>query len=106
VERVVLNALAKRAALPPDICAFGDSFPIDFGEIDPPWHTCAHEDIAASTAASTVDGAPTIAGGDTSLRDVPTVHLSPITSLLMVSAAESDALSATARSSAWVLAVE
>jgi hypothetical protein len=36
VERVVLNALAKRAALPPDICAFGDSFPIDFGEVDPP----------------------------------------------------------------------
>ena len=28
VERVVLNALAKDAALPPDICASGDSFPI------------------------------------------------------------------------------
>ena len=59
------------------------------------------EDIAAGTAVSKLDGAPTIAGGDTSLRDVPTVHLSPITnhfslisSLLTVSAAESGALSA------------
>ena len=36
MERVVLNALAKDAALPPDICAFGDSFTIAFGEVDPP----------------------------------------------------------------------
>ena len=42
---------------------------------------------------------PTMAGGDTSLRDVPTVHLSPITNDSgirdwdWVSAAESDALS-------------
>ena len=31
VERVVLNALAKSAALPPNICAFGDCFAIVFG---------------------------------------------------------------------------
>jgi hypothetical protein len=30
VERVVLNALPKAAALPPDICAFGDCFAIVF----------------------------------------------------------------------------
>jgi hypothetical protein len=36
VERVVLNALPNNAALPPDICAFGDSFAIAFGEVDPP----------------------------------------------------------------------
>jgi len=37
VERVVLNALAKKkAALPPDICAFGDYIRIVFREVDPP----------------------------------------------------------------------
>jgi hypothetical protein len=36
VERVVLNALAKvTAALPPDICAFGD--PI-YHRSEPEWH--------------------------------------------------------------------
>jgi len=37
VERVVLNGLQKTAALPPDICAFGDHIPIVFREADPPW---------------------------------------------------------------------
>ncbi|PYL10148.1 MAG: hypothetical protein DME33_01715 [Verrucomicrobia bacterium] len=37
VERVVLNALQKTAALPPDICAFGGPTPIVFREADPPW---------------------------------------------------------------------
>jgi hypothetical protein len=37
VERIVLNALANHAALPPNICAFGDSFAIVFGEADPPF---------------------------------------------------------------------
>jgi hypothetical protein len=37
VERVVPNALRKTAALPPDICAFGDHTPIVFREADPPW---------------------------------------------------------------------
>jgi hypothetical protein len=36
VERVVLNALEKNAALPPDIRAFGDHSFIVFGEADPP----------------------------------------------------------------------
>jgi hypothetical protein len=36
VERVVLNALANNAALPPDIGAFGDPFAIVFREADPP----------------------------------------------------------------------
>jgi hypothetical protein len=36
VERVVFNALANHAALPPNVCAFGDSFVIVFGEADPP----------------------------------------------------------------------
>jgi len=36
VERVFLNALAQDAALPPDICAFGDLFAIAFREVDPP----------------------------------------------------------------------
>ena len=50
---------------------------------------------------------PAITGSDTSLRDVPTVHLSPITnhfslftSLLTVSAAQLDVLSGSAWSSA------
>jgi hypothetical protein len=55
---------------------------------------CAHEDIAAGTAASTLDGAPTIAGGDTSLRDILpfTYHRSPNHSGIRdwVSAVESD----------------
>jgi hypothetical protein len=33
VERVVLNALQKTAALRPDICAFGDQTPIVFGAV-------------------------------------------------------------------------
>jgi len=48
VERVVLNALQKTAALPPNICAFGDHTPIVFRAVtdaqqrpgfpaDPPW---------------------------------------------------------------------
>jgi hypothetical protein len=37
VERVVLNALQKTAALPPNICAFGESTRIVFREADPPW---------------------------------------------------------------------
>jgi hypothetical protein len=37
VERVVRNALGEdTAALPPIICAFGGSFGIAFGEVDPP----------------------------------------------------------------------
>jgi hypothetical protein len=36
VERVVLNALEKSVAPPPDICAFGDHSFIVFGEADPP----------------------------------------------------------------------
>jgi hypothetical protein len=40
VERVVLNALQKIAALPPDIRAFGDQIPIVFREADPPWAAC------------------------------------------------------------------
>ena len=32
-----LNALQKTAALPPDICAFGDRTPIVFRAADPPW---------------------------------------------------------------------
>jgi hypothetical protein len=35
VDRVVLNAMAMSAALPPDICAFGESSAIVFGEADP-----------------------------------------------------------------------
>jgi hypothetical protein len=38
VERVVLNALQKTAALPPDIYAFGDQTAIVFREADPPWN--------------------------------------------------------------------
>jgi len=47
VERVVLNALAKHAASPPEICACGDRFAIGpsrtgiFGEANSPamlWH--------------------------------------------------------------------
>jgi hypothetical protein len=47
VERVVLNALAKDAALSPDIYAFADSFTIAFGEVDPhlaqvrTWRNCS-----------------------------------------------------------------
>ena len=37
VERVVLNALQKTAALPPDVCAFGNHTSIVFREADPPW---------------------------------------------------------------------
>src|SRR5262249_54611084 len=37
VERVVLNALQKTAALPPDTCVCGDQTPIVFREADPPW---------------------------------------------------------------------
>jgi hypothetical protein len=70
VERVVLNALAKRAALPPDIAPPATHFPSTSEKSIHLWHTCAHEDIAAGTAASTLDGGPTIAGGDTPLRDV------------------------------------
>jgi len=36
VERVVLNALANTAALPPNICACGEHAPIVFREADPP----------------------------------------------------------------------
>jgi hypothetical protein len=36
VERVVLKALTNDAALPPDICACGDSSAIVFGEADSP----------------------------------------------------------------------
>jgi hypothetical protein len=46
VERVVLNALAICCGLPPDICAFGDSFAIVFGEADPP---LPHANILART---------------------------------------------------------
>src|SRR5436190_17410777 len=41
VDRVVLNAMAINAALPPDICAFGESSPIVFREADPPLHAIA-----------------------------------------------------------------
>src|SRR5438477_112846 len=41
VDRVVLNAIAINAALPPDICAFGESSAIVFGEADPPLHAIA-----------------------------------------------------------------
>src|SRR5581483_387131 len=47
VDRVVLNAMATNAALPPDICAFGGSSAIDpsrtgiSGEADPPLHAIA-----------------------------------------------------------------
>jgi hypothetical protein len=35
--RVVLKRVGKvAAALPPNICAFGDFFPIVFGQADPP----------------------------------------------------------------------
>ncbi len=48
VERVVLNGLQKTAALPPDVCAFGNHTSIVFGAVtdaqqrpgfpaDPPW---------------------------------------------------------------------
>jgi hypothetical protein len=37
VQRVVLNALQKTAALPPYNCAFDDCTPIVFIEADPPW---------------------------------------------------------------------
>ena len=37
MERVVLNGLQKTAALPPDVCAFGDHTSIVFREADPPW---------------------------------------------------------------------
>jgi len=41
VERVVLNALPNGiAAMPPDICAFGDCCPIVFEEVDPPLAIC------------------------------------------------------------------
>jgi hypothetical protein len=36
VERVVLNALATHAVLPPDIRAFGDLVRVVFREADPP----------------------------------------------------------------------
>ena len=42
VERVVLNGLQKTAALPPNICAFGDHTSIVFGEADPPWARCPY----------------------------------------------------------------
>jgi hypothetical protein len=42
VERVVLNALQKTAALPPNICAFGEPTPIVFREADPPWARCPY----------------------------------------------------------------
>jgi hypothetical protein len=42
VERVVLNALRKTAALPPNIRAFGDQTPIVFGEAAPPWARCPY----------------------------------------------------------------
>jgi hypothetical protein len=37
VERVVLNALAVDAAVPPNIAPSADFFAIAFGEVDPPW---------------------------------------------------------------------
>jgi hypothetical protein len=53
VEGVVLNALLKTAALPPDICAFGDHTPIVFRAVTdakqrpgfppyPPWAGCLY----------------------------------------------------------------
>jgi hypothetical protein len=53
VEHVVLNGLRKTAALPPDICAFGDHTSIVFGAVtdaqqrpgfpaDPPWARCPY----------------------------------------------------------------
>ena len=42
VERVVLNALQETAALPPDVCAFGDHTSIVFREADPPWARCPY----------------------------------------------------------------
>src|SRR6266536_31341 len=41
VDRVVLNAMAINAALPAEICAFGESHAIVFGEADPPLHAIA-----------------------------------------------------------------
>src|SRR6266480_8042936 len=41
VDRVVLNAMAINAALPPDICAFGESSAIVFRDADPPLHAIA-----------------------------------------------------------------
>ncbi|HEY2568298.1 MAG TPA: hypothetical protein VGI25_03160 [Candidatus Udaeobacter sp.] len=38
MDRVVLNAMAIDAAWSPNICAFGDSVAIVFGEADPPLH--------------------------------------------------------------------
>jgi hypothetical protein len=54
VERVVLNALQKAAALPPDICVFGDQTAIAFGEADPPWTGCRN--LLTSAYAITVVG--------------------------------------------------
>jgi len=42
VERVVLNGLQKTAALPPDVCAFGDHASIVFREADPPSAKCPY----------------------------------------------------------------
>ena len=70
MERVVLNALAKSAALPPDICAYGDLFAIVFrhgesliGETDPPL-------AVVTETASLVQATPGFFGNaDRSVRD-------------------------------------
>jgi hypothetical protein len=51
VERVVLSALQKTAAVPPDICAFGDHTRIVFGEADPP---CARRPYSLTRASASM----------------------------------------------------
>jgi hypothetical protein len=41
VDRVVLDAMVMSAALPPDICAFGESSVIVLRKADPPLHAIA-----------------------------------------------------------------
>ena len=40
--RRLLNALQETAALPPDVCSFGDHTSIVFREADPPWARCPY----------------------------------------------------------------
>ena len=108
MERVVLNALAKDAALPPYICAFGDSFPIGpsrtsiFTRSRSTFGTRAHmKKLQPARWPLQLDGAlwsPRL--------QLITNHFSLITTLLTASAAESDVLSASEHSSASALAVE
>jgi hypothetical protein len=54
VERVVRNGLQKTAAVPPDMCAFGDHTSIVFREADPPWARCPY--VLARADAITLVG--------------------------------------------------